>query len=108
MTVSSGVEFKNFDKAYNEILSQLRRYLPEDIGIESCQEAAPRFHARLNCNTKTYTYRIWNSEKPCVFERRFVYVYPEKLDIEPMKEAAEYLAKIKTITENDLEYETGE
>ena len=79
------------DMPCNEILSQLRRYLPEDIGIESCQEAAPRFHARLNCNTKTYTYRIWNSEKPCVFERRFVYVYPEKLDIEPMKEAAEYL-----------------
>lgn len=79
------------DMPCNEILSQLRRYLPEDIGIESCQEAAPRFHARLNCNTKTYTYRIWNSEKPCVFERRFVYVYPEKLDIEPMKETAEYL-----------------
>ena len=28
-----------------ELLSQLRRYLPEDIGIYSCTEAAPRFHA---------------------------------------------------------------
>ena len=73
-----------------EILSQLRRYLPEDIGIESCQEASPRFHARLNCKSKTYLYRIWNSEKPCVFERRFVYVMPEQLDIGKMQEAAEH------------------
>ena len=73
-----------------EILSQLRRYLPEDIGIESCQEASPRFHARLNCKTKTYRYRIWNSEKPCVFWRRFVYVMPEKVDLEKMRAAAEF------------------
>lgn len=71
-----------------EILSQLRRYLPEDIGIESCQEASPRFHARLNCKSKTYRYRIWNSEKPCVFQRRFVYVMPEKLDVAQMRRAA--------------------
>ena len=31
-----------------EILSNLRRYLPEDIGIYSCKEVSPRFHARLN------------------------------------------------------------
>lgn len=74
-----------------EILSVLRRYLPEDIGIESCQEASPRFHARLNCKSKTYCYRIWNSNKPCVFERRFVYVMPEQLDIEKMHKAAEHL-----------------
>ena len=72
-----------------EILSWLRRYLPEDIGIESCQEASPRFHARLNCKAKTYHYRIWNSEKPCVFQRRFVYAMSEPLDVEKMKEAAE-------------------
>ena len=36
-----------------EILKQLRRYLPEDIGIYSCKEAAPRFHARLNARGKT-------------------------------------------------------
>ena len=53
-----------------QILQQLRRYLPEDIGIYSCKEAAPRFHARLNASRKTYRYRIWNSADPCVFERR--------------------------------------
>jgi tRNA pseudouridine38-40 synthase len=72
-----------------EILSQLRRYLPEDIGIESCEEAGERFHARLNCRNKTYRYRIWNSERPCVFVRRFVYILPDELDVEKMREAAE-------------------
>ena len=72
------------------ILSELRRYLPEDIGIDSCQEASPRFHARLNCKSKTYRYRVWNSEKPCVLIRRFVYVMPEKLDVEKMRQAAVY------------------
>lgn len=73
-----------------EILSQLRRYLPEDIGIYSCQEAGPRFHARLNAKTKTYQYRIWNSEAPCVFDRRYVYAMPEPLDLAKMKRAAAY------------------
>ena len=74
-----------------EILSQLRRYLPEDIGIYSCSEVSPRFHARLNAREKTYCYRIWNSDNPCVFERRFVAVMPEKLDLESMNRAAQHL-----------------
>ena len=74
----------------DEILSQLRRYLPEDIGIYSCSEVSPRFHARLNAKEKTYRYRIWNSEEPCVFDRRFVTAVPQKLNIEKMRQAAEY------------------
>jgi tRNA pseudouridine38-40 synthase len=71
-----------------ELLSSLRRYLPEDIGIYSCKEVSDRFHARLNAKTKTYTYRIWNSEMPCVFDRRYVYVFSEKLDLDRMQQAA--------------------
>ena len=74
-----------------EILLQLRRYLPEDIGIYSCSEVHPRFHARLNAKTKTYRYRIWNSEAPCVFDRRYVTVLPEELDMDAMKRAAALL-----------------
>ena len=74
-----------------EIWSALRRYLPEDIGIYSCKEVSPRFHARLNAKEKTYQYRIWNSDVPCVFERRFVAIFPEKLDVVAMKAAAERL-----------------
>ena len=73
-----------------EILAQLRKYLPEDIGIYSCKECSDRFHARLNAKEKTYQYRIWNSEPPCVFDRRFVAVMPEKLDIRAMEQAASH------------------
>ena len=77
--------------AAEEIHSQLRRYLPEDIGILSCKDCSPRFHARLNAKEKTYLYRIWNSEAPCVFERRYAAVFPEMLDLEAMKQAAKEL-----------------
>ena len=71
-----------------EILENLRRYLPEDIGIYSCRDVSPRFHARLNAKEKTYLYRIWNSSVPCVFDRRFVTIVPEELDLRAMEEAA--------------------
>ena len=74
-----------------EILENLRRYLPEDIGIYSCRDVSERFHARLNAKEKTYRYRIWNSEQPCVFERRFVTVMPEALDVDAMNQAARHL-----------------
>ena len=74
-----------------EILQQLRRYLPEDIGIHSCKDVSPRFHARLNAKEKTYLYRIWNSEEPCVFDRRYLAVMPETMDLSAMEEAARHL-----------------
>ena len=74
-----------------EILRELRRYLPEDIGIHSCKDASARFHARLNAKEKTYLYRIWNSESPCVFDRRYVAMMPERLDVAAMKAAAVHL-----------------
>ena len=74
-----------------EILENLRRYLPEDIGIYSCKDCSDRFHARLNAKEKTYIYRIWNSEAPCVFERRFVTVLPDELNLEAMEDAAKHL-----------------
>lgn len=73
-----------------EILKQLRMYLPEDIGIYSCKNVSPRFHARLNAKTKTYRYRVWCSEQPCVFDRRFVYIQPGNFDVDLMTRAAAY------------------
>ena len=72
----------------DEILKGLRQYLPEDIGVYSCKNASDRFHARLNAKTKTYRYRLWNSERPCVFDRKYVYIFPERLDLEKMRLAA--------------------
>ena len=74
-----------------ELLKELRRYLPEDIGIYSCREVSPRFHARLNALEKTYQYRLWNTAAPCVFERRYVAVMEDRLDLEKMRAGAQLL-----------------
>ena len=71
------------------MLRQLRNYLPEDIGVLRLEEAAPRFHARLNASAKTYQYRLWNAEEPCVFDRRYVWAWPQPLDVEKMQAAAQ-------------------
>ncbi len=74
-----------------ELLSQLREHLPEDIGASSLTEAAPRFHARLSCTGKTYVYRIWNSDLPCVFERKYLWRIPQELDDDAIRRAAGFL-----------------
>lgn len=74
-----------------KILSELRRYLPEDIGIRSCIEVPERFHARYSAVEKTYCYRIWNSDAPCVFQRRYVARFPEPLDVSKMEAAGKLL-----------------
>lgn len=71
-----------------ELLRQLRARLPGDIGVLTLEETAPRFHARLSCRGKTYVYRVWNSETPNVFERRYVYALPQPLDTAAMQRAA--------------------
>ena len=81
----------NSTMSCREILEQLRRYLPEDIGIYSCKDVSERFHARLNAKEKTYRYRIWNTDAPCVFDRKFVAQLEQPLDIRAMEEAASHL-----------------
>ena len=72
----------------DDILSQLRRYLPEDIGVYSCKNVSPRFHARLNAKTKTYRYHVWNSVNPCVFQRKYVFIDTRSVDLAKMQQAA--------------------
>lgn len=73
------------------MLTELRKYLPEDIGALALEEAPPRFHARLNCKEKCYVYRIHTGDAPCVFERKYVWAFPAALDIKAMKRAARAL-----------------
>ena len=79
----------NSNMSCEEILAQLRRYLPEDIGIYSVRNVSLRFHARLNAKTKTYRYRIWNSDAPCVFDRKYVLIDDRPVDVELMNKAAQ-------------------
>ncbi len=74
-----------------EMLAYINEYLPKDIAVTDIREAAPRFHSRLNACGKCYCYHVINSRIPNVFWRRYALEVPEKLDIEAMKRAAEYL-----------------
>ena len=78
----------NSEMPCEDILDGLRQYLPEDIGIISCKNVSPRFHARLNAKTKTYCYRLWNGDAPCVFERKYVYIDRQPVNISLMRKAA--------------------
>ena len=80
----------NSTMSCEEILAGLRTYLPEDIGVYSCKDVSPRFHARLNANEKTYCYRVWNTDTPHVFDRRYVYKDTREFDLDAMQKAAEY------------------
>lgn len=79
------------DKTAEEIAEYANRYLPEDIGVVSIKEASPRFHARFSAVKKTYIYRIFNSGKPNVFDRKWMCAISEPLDIPAMQKAALYL-----------------
>lgn len=74
-----------------DILDYLNRYLPMDIAVTNIEEVDERFHARFNATEKTYVYRIHTSMIPNVFERKYMYTYTEKLDVETMKKASKEL-----------------
>lgn len=76
----------------NEILDYFNRYLPEDIAVMTVEKVDEKFHARYNCKSKTYRYRIHTSKIPNVFERKYVYNYcDKKLNVGLMKKAATML-----------------
>lgn len=81
----------NTNRTPGQIQEYMNQYLPEDIGVIAIRKVPERFHARLHAKGKIYQYRIINSTTPHVFDRRYCYVFPEKLDIEAMKQAASYL-----------------
>lgn len=82
------IHFRSSKRSAKEIQDYMNQYLPEDIAVLSVEEAAPRFHARLNAVRKTYVYQIWNDPVVNVFERRFLTQIPEPLNVEAMKRAA--------------------
>ncbi len=74
-----------------EMLQYMNRYLPEDIVVVELKEVPIRFHSRLNARGKRYSYRVWNSQIPNVFYRRYAYMVPDKLDMAAMERAITFL-----------------
>lgn len=69
----------------------LNRRLPEDIVIVKSEEVPLDWHPRYCDCEKTYEYHIWNSEVPDPTKRHTTYHVSYKLDIEKMRQAAQYL-----------------
>lgn len=53
--------------------------------------APERFHSRLSASSKTYGYYVETGDKKNVFERKYVYGFGKKLDLEAMRRAAGFL-----------------
>ena len=68
----------------------LNSNLKKSIRIISAEEVDERFHSRLSCKRKTYSYVINNSEFSSAIYRNLETHIPQKLNVEKMKEAAKY------------------
>ena len=74
-----------------DFLDRFNEALPRDIAVTQLGVCSPRFHARLSAKEKTYRYAIWNSMASNVFERRYLYQLPEKLDLAAMEAVGKQL-----------------
>lgn len=85
------------DMSADGIKDYINAYLPDDIGVIKLTEASPRFHSRLNAIGKVYQYRIGKSRARNVFDRKYVWIHPEPLDVTAMK-----MASLKLIGQHDF------
>lgn len=83
LETSSGIELR-------KISTGLNHYLPKDIVVQKAEEINPDFHPRFDAIDKTYVYQIYNARVPLPQYQRFSYYFYKPLDIEKMKEAAQF------------------
>lgn len=69
----------------------LNRRLPEDIAAVKSEEVPGDWHPRYQASVKTYEYRILNREMPDPVCRFTTFHVSYSLDLDAMREAAEYL-----------------
>ena len=73
------------------LIYALNTVLPEDVVAVKSEEVTADWHPRRRVSVKTYEYRILNRELPDPVRRRDTYFVSFPLDLERMREAAEYL-----------------
>ncbi|MBQ2974480.1 MAG: tRNA pseudouridine(38-40) synthase TruA [Clostridia bacterium] len=61
-----------------KLVGALNAVLPKDIAALDCVEVDYDFHARYDCKSKEYIYRIWNSpnKNPFLYNYSLHYKYP--------------------------------
>lgn len=71
--------------------SAMNFYLPDDIRVISSQAASADFHARFSALGKTYVYTFRNHPQRSAIHRGLSAHLPGKIDLEAMRQGAEYL-----------------
>jgi tRNA pseudouridine38-40 synthase len=76
-----------------EIFDYFEKYLTDDIIILSVETVDERFHSRYLMKSVTYEYRLWKKDAPNrpLFERRYVHLMNQTIDVAKSKKAAKYL-----------------
>jgi len=83
-TTRSRIPCRSFRNGLNSLL-------PDDIVVKELEEAALSFHARTDCQSKVYLYRICNRPTGSPLERHYSWSVFKPLHVPAMKEAADYL-----------------
>lgn len=64
----------------SKLITALNAVLPDDIAVLDCKEVDSNFHARYDCKSKEYIYKIWNSPVKNPFEYKYSLQYNRPLD----------------------------
>lgn len=67
----------------------LNKWLPEEVVCTECREVDINFHARYDCKSKQYIYKIWNSDTRNPFLNGYALFYRYKLDEKLLNESAQ-------------------
>lgn len=72
------------------IFEHFEKYLPDDIIVLDVEQVDERFHSRYLVKTLSYEYRIWKNDAPRrpLFDRQYVNVLNQNLNVSKMKDAA--------------------
>ncbi|MCH4889057.1 tRNA pseudouridine(38-40) synthase TruA [Acidaminobacter sp. JC074] len=83
----------NKDLTTKELRDYLEKYLTDDIIVVSLEAAEERFHSKYQMKSATYQYRLWKKDAPYrpLFERQFVNLMVQLLNVDRMKKASQDL-----------------
>lgn len=87
------VNFKVPNGSEKELFNYFEEFLPDDIIVISVEEVDDRFHSKYMAKSVTYQYRLWKSNAPNrpLFERQYVKVLEQPVNVSLMKDAAKTL-----------------
>ena len=71
------------------LVAALNAVLPDDISVKSAEEVPFDFHARYNCVSKQYVYKVWNTNYKNPFLENKAWHYKNKLDEAFLNEQAQ-------------------